>query len=232
MGHAMTNPVVLITGARGGLGAHVSRAFLEAGAQVIGTSRQIADADFPHARFAGIPADLTKADDAGRLVDTVITRFQRIDALIHVAGGFAGGAPIHSTGDATWDAMMELNLRAAFYILRAVIPHMRREKRGRIVAIGSRAGVEPAAGIAAYAASKAALVSLMKTAALENRDLGITVNVILPGTIDTESNRQADPSGDHSKWVSPQKLAALACFLASDAASEITGAAIPAYGSQ
>jgi NAD(P)-dependent dehydrogenase (short-subunit alcohol dehydrogenase family) len=226
----MADQVVLITGAKGGLGAHVTRAFLEAGAQVIGTSRQIAAADFASPRFTPMPADLTKAEDANQLAAAVLARFQRIDVLVHVAGGFAGGSPIHETDDATWDGMMNLNLRAAFYILRAVIPPMRRQKHGRIIAIGSRAGVEPAANIAAYAASKAALVSLVKTAALENKGSGITANVVLPGTIDTEANRKSDPGGTRSKWVSPEKLAALAFYLASDAAAEITGAAIPVYG--
>jgi NAD(P)-dependent dehydrogenase (short-subunit alcohol dehydrogenase family) len=226
----LANQVFLITGARGGLGTHVTQAFLEAGARVVGTSRKIAPDEFPHDRFLWLPADLTQPDEAGGLVDAVMARFQKLDGLIHVAGGFAYGGPIHQTDDATWDSMMNLNLRAAFHILRAAIPPMRREKRGRIVAIGSRAGVEPAANIAAYGASKAALISLMKTAALENRDAGITVNVILPGTIDTEANRQSDPAGDRSKWVSPQRLAALAVFLATDAAAEITGAAIPVYG--
>ena len=177
-----------------------------------------------------MPADLTKAEDANRLAAEVAGRFGRIDVLVHVAGGFAGGGPIQDTDDATWDHMMNLNLRAAFHIFRAVIPVMRRARRGRIVAVGSRAGVEPAPRIAAYAASKAALVSLVKTAALENRDAGITANVILPGTIDTEANRGFDPGGDRAKWVSPQRLAALAVYLASDAAAEITGAAIPVYG--
>lgn len=220
------NQIVLVTGAHGGLGAYVTQAFLKAGAQVVGSSRKIDDSAFPHARFAGIPADLTKPEDAVRLAASTVERFQKIDALIHVAGGFAGGSPIHETDDATWDGMMSLNLRAAFYVLRAVIPHMRRQKGGRIVAIGSRAGVEPAANIAAYAASKAALVSLLKTAALENRAAGITANVILPGTIDTSANRASGAGGDHAKWVSPRKLAALALFLASDDASDITGAAI------
>jgi NAD(P)-dependent dehydrogenase (short-subunit alcohol dehydrogenase family) len=126
--------------------------------------------------------------------------------------------------------MLDLNLRAAVNILRAVIPAMRERKRGRIVAIGSRAGVEPSANISAYSASKAALISLVKTAALENRKLGITANVILPGTIDTPANRRSDPGADRSQWVSPRKLAALALYLASDDAAEITGAAIPVYG--
>ena len=166
----------------------------------------------------------------GSLAGQTIERFGKIDALVHVAGGFAGGSPVHETDDATWDAMMNLNLRAAFYILRAVIPHMRRQARGRIVAIGSRAGVEPAANIGAYSASKAALVSLVRTLALENRGLGITANVILPGTIDTEANRRSDPAADRSRWVSPEQLAELAVYLVSDAGAQITGAAIPFYG--
>ncbi len=226
----MPHQIVLITGAQGGLGAHVTQAFLDSRAQVIGTSRQIAAADFPLPNFTPMPADLTKPDDANQLAAAIVARFQKIDVLVHVAGGFAGGSPIHETDDATWDGMMNLNVRAAFHILRAVIPSMRSQKRGRIIAIGSRAGVEPAANIAAYAASKAALVSLIKTAALENKDLGITANVILPGTIDTEANRRSDPRGNRSKWVSPEKLAALAFYLASDAAAEITGASIPVYG--
>ena len=226
----MDNQVVLITGAQGGLGTFVTQAFLDAGAQVVGTGREISDAAFPHPRFEAMQADLTRPHNAARLVADAISKFRQIDVLVHVAGGFAGGAPIHETDDATWDAMLELNLRAAVNILRAVIPPMRERKRGRIVAIGSRAGVEPSANISAYSASKAALVSLVKTAALENRKLGITANVILPGTIDTPANRRSDPDGDHSKWISPKRLAALALYLASDDAAEITGAAIPVYG--
>ena len=226
----MDTQVVLITGAQGGLGTFVTAAFLEAGAQVVGTARQIDGTAFLHPRFEATPADLTSPHDVARLVADTILKFHKIDALVHVAGGFAGGAPIHETDDATWDHMLDLNLRAAVNILRAVIPHMREQERGRIVAVGSRAGVEPAANISAYSASKAALVSLVKTAALENRKLGITANVILPGTIDTPANRRSDPGADRSKWVSPQKLAALAVYLASDDAAEITGAAIPVYG--
>ena len=223
--------VVLVTGARGGLGTFVTRAFLDAGDTVVGSARAISDSDFPNQRFTGIPADLTSAADAARLAGAVFERFGALDVLLHVAGGFAYGGPIHETGEVIWEQMMALNARATFYILRAVIPYLRQKRNGRIVAIGSRAGVEPAANIAAYAASKAALVSLVRTAALENRDFGITANVILPGTIDTEANRKEDPTADRSKWVSPERIAALAIFLASDAAAEITGAAIPVYGS-
>ena len=226
----MDNRVVLITGAEGGLGLFVTAAFLETGADVVGTARQIDPNTFSHPKFEAIPADLTRPHNVTRLLDETLLKFGRIDVLVHVAGGFAGGAPVHETDDATWAAMLQINLRAGINILRAVLPQMRTQQRGRIVAIGSRAGVEPAAGVSAYSASKAALISLVKTVALENRTLGITANVILPGTIDTPANRRAMPDADRSQWVSPPKLAALAVYLASDDASEITGAAIPVYG--
>ena len=226
------NRVVLVTGAKGGLGSFVTEAFLGAGDTVIGTSKSIRASDFANARFVAIASDLTDAASAGQLVERVIQRFQRIDSLMHVMGGFSGGKPIAETDDATWDRMMNVNLRSAFNIFRAVIPSMRTAGRGRIVAIASRAAAEPAANIAAYGASKAALVSLVRSAALENKDLGITVNAILPGTMNTEANRKADPTADFSRWVPPENVADLVVFLTSDAAAHITGAAIPVYGKE
>jgi NAD(P)-dependent dehydrogenase (short-subunit alcohol dehydrogenase family) len=126
--------------------------------------------------------------------------------------------------------MFDLNLNSAFHTLRAAIPHMRRAKGGRIIAIGSRAALDPGPGFAAYNASKAALVSLLRTVALENKDVGITGNVILPGTMDTPANRESDPDADVSKWVQPATIASLIVWLASDAAQDVTGAVIPVYG--
>src|SRR6266849_8580557 len=117
----LANQVVLITRANGGLGTNVTEAFLAAGATVIGTSRSIEDSDFPNPRFAGMAADLTDAQAARQLTDGVIRRFQKIDALIHVMGGFAGGQPIAETSDDTWDRMMSVNLRSAVNILRSVV---------------------------------------------------------------------------------------------------------------
>jgi len=228
----LANQVVLITGAKGGLGAHVTTTFLAAGAIVVGSDRSIADSDFPNPHFAAVAADIAVADAARSLAGNVIRRFERIDALVHLVGGFAGGQSIAETDDATWDKMLSLNLKSAINILRAVIPHMRQAGRGRIIAIGSRQAIEPAASLSAYNASKAALVSLVRTAALENRDLSITANAILPSTMNTEANRKATPDADSSKWVQPEHVAALAAFLASDAGGQITGAAIPVYGQE
>ena len=222
--------IVLITGARGGLGNAVTTKCLDEGAAVIGVSRSIRAEDFPHARFTAMPAGLSNVDAARQVADRIVAAHGRIDALIHVVGGFEGGPGIADTDDAVIDRMLDLNYRSAFHIARAVLPHMRKQGSGRIVAVASRQAVAPAAGVGAYSASKAALVSLMGTIAIENQDRGITANSVLPGTMDTPANRAAMPGADGSHWVQPASVAELLVFLASDAASQITGAAIPVYG--
>lgn len=222
--------VALVTGASGGLGAPVTRAFLEAGATVVGVSRSIQASDFPHPAFTAMPAELTSGEAARSIADAVIARFGRIDVLAHLVGGFAGGEPVAETTDATLERMLEMNFKSAFYTIRAVLPHMRRQGAGRILAIGTRAAVEPAARIGAYAASKAALVALIRTVAKENKDCAITANIVLPATMDTPGNRAADPKADFTRWVQPAEVAALLVHLASEAASQISGAVIPIYG--
>ena len=224
--------VALITGAKGGLGGFVTEAFLEAGATVAGVSRSIQDSDFQHPRFKAIPAELSSVAAAGRVADDVVARFGKIDILVHLVGVFAGGQPVHQTDDATLDRMLDMNLKSAFYMARAVIPHMRNGGGGRILAIGSRAAVEPSPGAGAYAASKAALVSLIRTIAAENKDRSISANVILPGTMDTPANRKALPQADYTKWVRPSQVASLLVSLASDSVSQMSGAVIPIYGDE
>jgi NAD(P)-dependent dehydrogenase (short-subunit alcohol dehydrogenase family) len=229
---SLTGTIVLITGAKGGLGTFVTRAFLDAGAKVIGVSRSISAGDFQHAGFTAMPAQLSSGDAARKLAADTTAQFGRIDALVHVMGGFAGGQSVADTDDATVEKMLDLNFRAAFYMARAVLPQMRQQASGRILAVASRQGVEPAAMVGAYSASKAALVSLIRTVALENKDRGITANSVLPGTMDTPANRAGDPRADTSQWVQPAQVAALLVYLASEEAAHITGAAIPVYGRQ
>jgi NAD(P)-dependent dehydrogenase (short-subunit alcohol dehydrogenase family) len=229
---ALEGKVVLITGAKGGLGTYVTQAFLDGGARVIGVSRSIQDSDFSSPCFSGMAAELSNGEAARALVDNVVAKYQRIDALVHLVGGFAGGKSIADTDDATLDKMLDLNLRSVFHIARAVVPVMRAQGSGRIVAIGSRTAVEPQPLLGVYSASKAALVSLIRTLAQENKDREISVNVILPGTMDVPANRTAMPGADFSKWVRPGQIAALALHLASDQGSQVTGAAIPVYGGE
>ncbi len=226
----LENKVVLITGAKGGLGTCVTQAFLTTGAMVAGSSRSIQASDFPHPNFTAVPAELSSADAARSLAAAVIAKFGRIDVLVHVVGGFAGGKPVAETDDATLERMLDLNLRSAFHVVRAVIPHMREQGGGRIVAVASRSAIEPGALAGAYSASKAALAALMRSVALENADLGITANVVLPGTMDTAANRAGDPAADFSKWIPPGKVAGTILWMASEPASHVSGAAVPVYG--
>ena len=226
----MKGKVVLVTGASGGLGVHVTQAFLDAGATVVGTSRNIQQSSFDSPAFNAMPAEISTRQGATVLVDQVIARFGRIDVLAHTVGGFAGGQPIAETDDATFQRMFDINLNSAFYMLRAALPAMRKTRNGRIIAIGSRAAVEPGPGVGAYSASKAALVSLIQTVAAENKDAGITANVILPGTMDTPTNRKVIPNADVTKWVQPANVASLVLWLAGDAGGDVNGAVIPVYG--
>jgi len=226
----MKGKVVLVTGANGGLGTHVTQAFLNAGATVIGVSRKIQQSDFNSPVFTALPAEISTAAGAKSMVDSVVARFGRLDVVAHTVGGFAGGQSIAQTDDATFQRMFDLNLNSTFYLLRAVLPAMRKTGNGRIIAIGSRAALEPGPGVGAYSASKAAMVSLIRTVALENKDAGLTANVILPGTIDTPANRKAIPHADVSKWVQPANIASLITWLAGDAGKDVNGAVIPVYG--
>src|SRR6201998_852647 len=192
----MKGKVVLVTGANGGLGTSVTRAFLDAGATVVGTSRKIQASEFRSSNFTAIAAELTNWEGAKKLVDQVVTQFGKLDVLAHTVGGFAGGQSVAETDDAVFQRMMDMNLNSTFQILRATVPVLRKTGAGRIIAIGSRAALEPGANVVAYSESKASMVSLSRTVAAENKDAGMTANVILPGTMDTPSNREAMPKAD------------------------------------
>ena len=226
----MKDKVVLVTGASGGLGAFVTRAFLEAGATVVGVSRKIQQSEFDSSAFTALPAEISTAAGAKAMVESLVKKFGRLDVVAHTVGGFAGGSSVAETGDALFQRMLDVNLNSTFYLLRAVLPVMRKTGNGRIIAVGSRAALEPGAGVGAYSASKAAMVSLIKTIALENKDAGITANVILPGTMDTPTNRKAMPNADTGKWVHPANVARLMVWLAGDGGKDVNGAAIPVYG--
>jgi len=230
MAETLAGQIALVTGANGGLGSFVSKSLLATGATVVGIARSIAAGEVHDSRFYPVSADLTDPKEAQSTVTRLAEQFHKIDVLVHVMGGFAGGASVAQTDDATWQKMMDLNLNAAFYVLRAVVPVMREAGCGRIIAIASRQAVQPAANVGAYSASKAALVSLVQTVVIENKDKNIRANVILPGTMDTPANRAAMPKANFGKWVDPAHVAELVVLLASDAGADITGAAIPVYG--
>ena len=228
----LNGKVVLISGASGGLGTAVTNAFLDAGAKVAGSARKIDGSDFSHSLFRAFPADVSKEADTASLVSQVVSEFGRIDILAHLVGAWAPGHA-DTTDLAALDGMLNVNLRTAFLTIRESLKQMKKQGGGgRILAVGSKLAVEPAAGSVAYGLAKAALVSLIRTVAAENRGSGITANIVLPSTIDTPSNREAMPTADFSKWVAPAQIAALMVHLASDQAAAVTGAVIPIFGGE
>jgi len=226
----MRDRVVLVTAPKGGLGSFITRRFLETGATVVGASRSISQQDFPGPNFTALIVDFTKAAAVNDAVQSVITRFGRLDVLVHLLDGFEGGQTVAETDDDAWQRMRDLNLTAGFYVLRAAIPYLRKSGRGRIVAIGSLSAVEPHSELGAYVAFKAALTMLVRTVALENKDAGLTAHVVLPGTMDTLANREAMPDADFSKWIQPKDVVNLVLSLTAERASQVRGAVIPIGG--
>ena len=218
----MKGKVVLITGGAGALGQTVVPAFVSTGASVI-------LGDLNPVQVPGVTAlkaDFTDEAQVRNLVDEVIRTSGRLDALINLVGGFAAGRVVE-TESALWQRMLTMNLTSAFLLSQAVLPSMLHRRHGRIVHVAARAALEPFAGAAAYIVSKAGLVGLIRTLALELEGSGVTVNAVLPSTIDTPANRKAMPAADRSKWAQPDSIAQTLTFLASDAATQISGALIP-----
>lgn len=232
-----TDQVVIVTGGAGNLGQAVTRAFYAAGSRMAVVVRKRQDAidafgdDLPEGdRCVYVAGDLADESSVAEIVREVMDRFGRIDALVNTAGGIRAGNPLHETPVDIWDFMMSLNARTVFLMSRAVIPHMLARRRGRIVSISARAALKGTAKHGPYNAAKMAVIRLTETMAAELRPHGITANCILPGTIDTPANRAETPDADFTRWVSPESLAGVILFLASEAAADVNGAAIPVYG--
>jgi NAD(P)-dependent dehydrogenase (short-subunit alcohol dehydrogenase family) len=232
----LTGRTFIITGGTGALGGAVTREFLEAGARAAVTWRseqewQALRSDLSHYgdTLAGFLADVTDPEDAARAVGEVRERLGPINGLIHLVGGFTF-APVEQTDPVVLDRMLDMNLRSAFLMSRAVIPRLREARGGKILLVSSRAALKGAAGLGAYSAAKAGVIRLAETLAEELQAENIQANCILPSLIDTPANRAAMPDADHSLWVPPARIARVLRFLASPDADIISGAAVPVYG--
>ena len=223
----MTQRVIAVTGGHGVLGRAVVEAAVADGLQV---------AVIDHAAGHPVPegvlelggVDLTDAEAARRAVDAVGERFGRLDALLNVAGGFVW----QTTDDAepAWDRMHALNLKTALNASRAALPWLKQSDEGRIVNVGAHGALKAAAGMGAYAASKAGVHRLTESLAEELKATSVTVNAVLPSILDTAQNRADMPDADPAKWVRPADLARVMLFLASPESRAVTGALIPVVG--
>jgi NAD(P)-dependent dehydrogenase (short-subunit alcohol dehydrogenase family) len=232
-GGAATGPRgVIVTGGTGALGRAVVLRLLARGARVAVPYRDekdwhaLQETAGAGAALFGAAAELADARRAGAFVDEAARAMGVLDGVALAAGGWAGGKRFDEAPEDEWPRMLATNLGTVAHVCRAALPHLRKQG-GAIVAVGARAAEAGGAGMAAYAVSKVAVHALVRVLALENRDLGVRVNAVLPGTIDTPANRRAMPDADPSKWTSPSAIAGVVAFLLSPESAPTTGALVP-----
>jgi NAD(P)-dependent dehydrogenase (short-subunit alcohol dehydrogenase family) len=224
----MKGKAVVVTGALGALGKVVAEQALSRGARVAGIDHAASQLAAAENRIELGGVDLSEAAQAKAAVDAAAGHLGKLDVLINIAGGFA--FETIAEGDArTWEKMYARNVMTALNASRAAVPHLAASGSGRIINIGAMGALQAGSGMGAYAASKAGVHRLTEALSAEWKGK-ITVNAVLPSIIDTPANRASMPDADFAKWVRPQELAEIILFLASDAASAITGALIPVSG--
>ena len=224
----MNGKIIVITGALGALGRVVAEIAQKRGACIAGIDHVPSSAAATPERIELGGVDLSDAAQAKHAVDAAAAHFGKLDALINIAGGFIFETV--ADGDIkSWQRMHALNLLTALNTSRAAIPHLLASSSARIINIGAIGALQAGAGMGPYAASKSGVHRLTEALAAEHKGK-ITVNAVLPSTIDTAANRASMPKADFSKWVAPQELAEVILFLVSDAASAVTGALIPVSG--
>lgn len=225
----LSGKVLAVTGSDGALGQAVVAILRAYGARPALISRSQATAAAPAGalQFGGV--DLTLADAVRSVMQRIAGAAGRLDGLINLAGGFRAEKLAGGTLE-SWDAMYKLNLLTAVNACQAALPYLVQSSAGRIVNVGAMSAVKAAAGMGPYAASKAGVAQLTEALAAEMKLSRVTVNAILPSTLDTPKNRQDMPQADFTRWVAPAEAAEVIAFLVSDQASALTGALIPVAG--
>ncbi len=226
----LADRVAVVTGGTGALGQAVTLRFLSDGAAVavpyaVQAERdrlyqRVAAAD--HHRLVMEPVDVTDLEAMTPFAASVVAARRKIDILVAGVGGFAGGSLLETDVD-TWKRMLDLNLTSAFSVAKAVIPRMVEARYGRVVIIASRAVLPPAGGFIAYTVAKAGVIAFTQALAQETREDGVTVNAVLPSTMDTPANRAAMPNSDRKGWVPVEAVADAIAVLAREASAHITG---------
>ncbi len=226
----LADRVAVVTGGTGALGQAVTLRFLSDGAVVAVPYAVQAERDRLYQRVAAAdrhrlvmePVDVTDLEAMTTFAASAVAACGRIDILVAGVGGFAGGSLLETDGE-TWNRMLDLNLTTAFSAAKAVLPRMVEARYGRVVIVASRAVIPPAGGFIAYTVAKAGVIAFTQALAQETREHGVTVNAVLPSTMDTPANRAAMPNSDHKGWVPVEAVADAIAVLAREASEHITG---------
>ena len=228
---------VVITGGTGGLGTSLVRRLVTQDYRLAVTYLMPDEAqqfekefDIDEDRLLLTRVDATNAEAVVSLFKDVADNWGPIHGLCSLVGGWAGGRDVEDTDDVRFERMMDLNLRSAFYAVRAAIPYLRETGWGRIVLVGSRGAVDFPSSQVAFNIAKAGVVALGKSAASELEGTGVTANVLMPSVIDTPVTRQSLPYADYVDWPTPDQIAGVAQFLLSEESSVMNGALVPVYG--
>jgi len=222
--------VAVITGGTGALGQAVTLRFLTDGAVVAVPYAVPAERDRLYQRVAAAdrdrvvmePVDVADLAAMTAFAASIAASRGKIDALVAGVGGFAGGSLLETDAE-TWKRMLDLNLTTAFSAAKAVVPRMVGARYGRIVIVASRAVVPPAGGFIAYTVAKVGAIAFSQALAQEMREHGVTVNAVLPSTMDTPANRAAMPNSDRKGWAPVEAVADAIAVLAREASAHITG---------
>ena len=212
----------MVTGANGALGRAVVARARALGAEVV----QL-DIAFP--TDVGADCHIVDLADAAATA-ALFLKIGRVDVLMNVAGGFDMGPRTWEVTDAQWDAMFAINVRTLQNAVRAVVPGMIAAGRGSIVNVGALGALKGLPRMSAYTAAKSVVMRLTESLSAELKEQGINVNAVLPSLIDTPRNRADMPGADYARWVGVDDLAAVMCFLGSDAARAVHGVLLPVSG--
>ena len=229
--------VAVITGATGALGSVVAQALAEQGVRLalISTNeehlRSLADRlSMPGERLLMGAFDLTTPEGAQGAADKAMEKFGRVDILLHLVGGWTGGKSLGDVDPGEVQNMLDQHLWSTFHLARAFVPLLAANGWGRIIAVSSPLASNPPANMAPYVIGKAAQEALMLTIARENRDKGITANVLQVRTIDAKHERDREPSTKNAGWTTPEEITAAILYLCSSSAHVVNGARFPLYG--
>jgi NAD(P)-dependent dehydrogenase (short-subunit alcohol dehydrogenase family) len=235
---SIENRVTLITGATGGLGQVVTRTFAREGARLALLGRNAErlkalseELDLPEEHVLAHAVNVNDPVAAREAVQVVLERFERVDILLHLVGGWVGGKPLVEVAAEDLEDMIQQHIWSAFHMVQAVVPHLLANQWGRVIAISSPSASRPPGKNAPYAIGKAALEALMSSLAQEVKGTDVTANVIQVNLIDVKHERDRNPSPRNASWTTPEEIAAALAYLCSDGAGMINGARIPLYGS-